>query len=36
MSRSNDTEIDITNYDCIYFEGRKCKALDKLYCKKKK
>lgn len=36
MSRSNDTEKDITNYDCIYFEGRKCKALDKVYCRKEK
>lgn len=36
MSRKNDTERDMINYDCIYYDNRTCKALNKLYCRNEK
>lgn len=33
MSRT-EFIIDTTNYDCIFYKNRSCKALNKLYCSK--
>lgn len=34
----NRTDIiaDTTNYDCIFYKNRSCKALRKLFCSKEK